>query len=112
MLNNPAEIVSRKNSQRKQISIFNVILLLFIIATGTVIYIGNVIAIDTLAVEINALKNEYEKIFNSNAVLKATADRLSSSDRIGQIASQKLQMTYLKQQPIALEIDKVTVQPH
>jgi cell division protein FtsL len=106
------KIAPRESIRGRRFSIFSVILLLFVLVTAIVIYTSNTIAINALVVEISGLKVEHEKISSSNAALTAMVHKLSSSDRIGQIASQKLQMIYLKQQPTSLEIDKSTLQPH
>jgi cell division protein FtsL len=105
-LKTSTNIANKRKPRGTRLSLLNVILLLFILASAIVFYTNNTIAISRLLVEISALKKENEKIVNSNAFLAKSVDGLSSLERIGQIASQRLGMIYPKRRPIALEVEK------
>jgi len=71
-----------------------------------VLYVWNKLSVNRLAMEINDLQMQYQKVQYSNEVLRADVNRKSSLERIGKIATDKLGMTYTKTQPVPLSIDE------
>lgn len=95
-----------KKGVRRKYSIFNSILLLFGAAVGIILYIGNFVAVNQLAMDVNQLQTEYEKIMNSNAALRAEINRKSGWERIGIIATEQLGLRYPKVQATWFTIDE------
>jgi cell division protein FtsL len=91
---------------RRRRSPFNVILAMVIVSLLIVLYVWNKITVNRLAVELNDLQMQYQKIESANEVLRADINRKSSLDRIGKIATEQLGMEYAKVQPIQLNLDE------
>jgi len=89
----------------RKVSTFSIIVLLFGFGFAIVSYIGNIIAVNGLAAEVNQLQAHYDKIVNGNAVLKAEINRKSGWERIGKIASEQVGLRYLKEQPTLFDVD-------
>lgn len=99
----------RKGGRRKH-STFNVVSGLFLLATVSLLYTGNVIAVNQLMREVNDLNNRSVAIASANEVLKAEIARKSSLDRISTMASQELGLTNPKEPPVWFEIDEDELQ--
>lgn len=94
----------RMKTPRKR-NTFNIVIAWFIAALGAVAYISNLLAVRQLTVEVHQLQKQYEKISNTNAVLKADISRKSALERIGVLATQQLGLIYPKERPERLEVD-------
>jgi len=94
-----------KRGVRRKLSTFNVIVALFVCAAAIILYIGNVIEVNRLALEVNQLQSRHNKIMNSNEALRAEISRKSSLERIGKIATEELRMKYPNGQAIWFDID-------
>lgn len=92
--------------RKRKISTFNFILFLFLLAILSVFYIGNIIAVNQLAIEIEELKAYYSKTEGVNEILRSEVNRKSSMERITKIATEQIGMVYPKQPPIWFEIDE------
>lgn len=99
-------IRQNKTGSRRKMSTFNIILLLFGSAVAIILYIGNIIAVNQLAVEVSQLQTKLDKIENTNAVLEAEINRKSGLERIGKIATEQFGLRYPKEQPTWLEVDE------
>ena len=88
-LDSPVLRVNRKAEHRKY-SAFNMILVLFGLATAIVIYIGHIIAVNRLAIEADRLAGEYDDLTRMRAQLQAEIDRKSGRERIVGIATSRL----------------------
>lgn len=99
---------TRKIAKRK-VSTFNLILMLFAAAAGIVLYVGNIIAVDQLTVEVNALKTQHQKILNEQEILKAEFNRLSSLERINRKAAEELGLVTPKTPPVWLDVNQEKV---
>lgn len=95
---------NKKGVDRK-VSTFSIIVLLFGFGFAIVSYIGNIIAVNGLAAEVNQLQAQYDKLVNGNAVLKAEINRKSGWERIGKIAGEQVGLRYLKEQPTLFNVD-------
>jgi cell division protein FtsL len=96
---------NRRPAGRK-VSPFNVVVLLFAAAVVIVLYISNIIAVDQLMNDINALQNQRQRILMEQEILKAQINRLSSMERIRQKAEEDLQLRNPKQPPEILPVDR------
>lgn len=90
-LDSPVLRVNRKAEHRKY-SAFNMILLLFGVATAIVIYIGHIITVNRLAIDADRLAGEYNDLLRFRAQLQAEIDRKSARERIVSIATMRLDL--------------------
>ena len=102
---NIAEKANRKAVQRKH-STFNIVGGLFLLAAISLLYTGNVIAVNQLMKEVNDLTNKYNALVSNNEVLKAEIARKSSLDRISTMAKDELGLTNPKEPPVWFEVDQ------
>lgn len=86
--------------RRKQRSTSSLIVALMVISLLVVLYIWNKIMVNRLAEEVNNLQSQYQKIVSANEMLRAEINQKSRLERIGEIATRQLGLTYPKQQPI------------
>lgn len=91
---------------RKRVSTFNVVLFLFAMAVGGVLYVHNIITINALATEVGQLETKYEKILQSNEVLRSEVNKKSGYERIGNLASERLGLKHPTEQPAQFTIDE------
>ena len=89
----------------KKRSPFNTIISLFMISVIIIFYIWNKICVNRLAVEVNDLRNQYEKILNANEFLNAEINKKSSLERIGKIAAEQIGLVAPKEQPVWFQVD-------
>lgn len=100
----PRANVRRVNvKQRTKTS--NVVGILFLIATAALLYVGNVIAVNNLAKEVNDLNMKHNQIVSTNEVIKAEINRKASLERISLMAQEKLGMINPKEAPTWFEVD-------
>jgi hypothetical protein len=95
---------------RRKHSTFNIVSGLFLLAAASLLYTGNVIAVNQLMKEVNDLNNRYNSIVSGNEVLKAEIARKSSLDRISTMAIQEVGLTNPKEPPVWFEIDEDKLQ--
>ncbi|MDP1678230.1 MAG: septum formation initiator family protein [Bacteroidota bacterium] len=100
----PRQNVRRVNT-KKRTKTSNIVGILFIIATVALLYVGNVIAVNNLAKEVNDLNAKHNQIISTNEVIKAEINRKASLERISLMAQEKLGMTNPKEAPVWFEVD-------
>jgi cell division protein FtsB len=107
--NAPGYAVPRQNVRRinnkKRTKTSNVVGILFLAATVALLYVGNVIAVNNLAKEVNDLNAKHNQIISTNEVIKAEINRKASLERISLMAQEKLGMTNPKEAPVWFEVD-------
>lgn len=74
---------------KRRISIFQLLIFLFILSGVTVFYINNIIAVNQLIGKNNELKEAINKTVQVNYTYKIEIERLSSYDRIKSLVSDK-----------------------
>lgn len=84
----------KNSNQGKKISVFYFLIMLIITSVILVIYINNIITVNALSVQNNNLKEEINKNIQSNELLRAEAEKLSSFERVKSIVSEKYDLTY------------------
>ena len=94
-----------KKAVGRRVSTFYIIVLLFASGFAIVGYINNIIVVNKLSAEINRLQIQYDKITNTNAVLRAEINRKSSWDRIVKIAGDRVGLRTATEQPTLFDID-------
>lgn len=97
---------TNKRAIRRKHSTFNIVSGLFFLAATSLLYTGNVIAVNQLMKEVNDLNVRYNAIMSNNEVLKAEIARKSSLDRIGTMAKEELGLTNPKEPPVWFEVDQ------
>jgi len=95
----------RTSQSRKKTKTSNIVGLLFLIAVVAVLYVGNVIAVNNLAKEVNDLNARYMKITSTNEVIKAEINRKASLERISLMAQEKLGMVNPQEPPVWFRVD-------
>ncbi len=95
----------RRVNARKRAKTSNIVGVLFLIATAALLYVGNVIAVNALAKEVNDLNAAYHQIISTNELIKAEINRKASLERISLMAQEQLGMTNPKEAPEWFEID-------
>jgi len=68
-------------------------------------YVWNKITVDRLAVEVNDLQLQYDKLMNANEILRVEINKKSSLERIGKIATEQLHLIVPNEQPIWFNVD-------
>jgi cell division protein FtsL len=94
-----------KKQSRRKVSPFTVILILLTGAVASVLYIGNILAVGRLMAQNNQLQMKHRQILNGQELLKAQINRLSSLERIQQVARNQLGLQNSKQAPVWIEIN-------
>ncbi|MGA9408517.1 MAG: FtsL-like putative cell division protein [Bacteroidota bacterium] len=100
------EIRQNRKTVRRKHSTFNIVSGLFLLAALSLLYTGNVIAVNQLMKEVNDLNNRYNSIVSNTEVLKAEIARKSSLDRISQMAKDEIGLTNPKEPPVWFEVDQ------
>lgn len=107
--NAPGYAIPRQNVRRintkKRTKTSNIVGILFLIASVALLYVGNVIAVNNLAKEVNDLNAKHNQINSTNEVIKAEINRKASLERISLMAQEKLGMTNPKEAPVWFEVD-------
>ncbi len=91
--------------KRRRRSPLNIIFVLFVVSVVIVLYVWNKICVNRLAIEVSDLQNQYQKIINTNEIIRADINKKSSLERIEKISITQLKLTYPKEQPVWLEVD-------
>jgi cell division protein FtsL len=94
-----------KKQSRRKVSPFTIILILLGSAVASVLYIGNILAVGRLMAQNDQFQMKHRQILNGQDLLKAQIDRLSSVERIQQIARDQLGLQNSKQLPVWIEIN-------
>ncbi len=102
----PQDVVPLRNkpAKRRKQSPLNIIAILFIVSVIIVLYIWNKISVNRLAVEVNDLHNQYQKVLSATEVVRADINKKSGLERIEKIAIGQLGLTYPKEQPVWFEV--------
>lgn len=91
---------------RQRVSPFTVVLLLLAAAIAIVLYIGNIIAVDQLLAEINALETQHRHILMEQEILRAQINKMASLERIQELAEKDVGLIIPKEPPVWLNIDE------
>lgn len=94
---------NRPVKKRKR-SPFNIIAMLLVISILIVFYVWNKITVNRLAIEVNDLQNQHQKIISTNDVVRAEINKKSSLERIGKLSTQ-LGLISPKEQPVWFDIN-------
>jgi cell division protein FtsL len=81
-----------RNTRKKKISLFNVLIVLFTLAGIIVFFVYNIIKVNSLAVENNNIYTELNKAITLNNGLQTEVERLSTFENIKSTAVDKLKL--------------------
>jgi cell division protein FtsB len=96
---------NRKFAKRK-VSPFNVVLILIGIAASLVLYIGNVIAVNTLVNDIHKSDVRLQDILSEQEILRARINQMSSLERVRKRAEEELGLKNPASVPGWLDVDQ------
>jgi len=95
-----------KNRQQRKISLFNLMIMLFVTAGIIVFFVNNIIAVNSLVVNNNTLKEDINKTVTSNNNLQTEIERLTNFDNIKNTAVDKLGLQYSVNKPKKITIER------
>lgn len=105
----PAPPRANRPFRKRKVSTLTIILSLSILAGVLVAYIGNIIAVNDLVVQVEQLKSSYASIENMNNILRLEISRKMGMERITRIASEKMGMIFPKHPPVWFELPATTI---
>jgi cell division protein FtsL len=92
--------------KQKKISLFNLMVMLFISAGVIVFFVNNIISVNAIAVENNNMLSEINKTTTINNNLQTEIERLTNYDNIKNIAVGKLGLKFPVEKPKKITVDK------
>jgi hypothetical protein len=103
-IENTLQTPRNKKQKKRRVSPFAIVVLLLGGAVSSVLYIGNILAVGHLIVQINLLQIKHQQILNEQELLKAQINRLSGLERIQQLAHDQLGLRNTRQLPVWIEV--------
>ena len=94
-----------KKQKKRKVSPFSIVMLLLGSAVSSVLYIGNILAVGHLIVQISQLQIKHQQILSDQELLKAQINRLSGLERIQQLAQDQLGLQQYRRLPVWIEIN-------
>jgi cell division protein FtsB len=94
-----------KKQKKRKVSPFSIVMFLLGGAVSSVLYIGNILAVGHLIVQINQLQIKHQQILGEQELLKAQINRLSGLERIQQLAQDQLGLQQSRRLPVWIEIN-------
>jgi cell division protein FtsB len=94
-----------RKTKKRRVSPFVMVMLLLGGAVFSVLYIGNILAVGRLVVQISRLQTKHQQILNEQELLKAQINRLSGLERIQQLAQDQLGLKNTRQLPVWIELN-------
>jgi cell division protein FtsL len=92
--------------KQKKISLFNLMIMLFIASGIIIFFVNNIIAVNNLVVVNNDIQTEITKTVTVNNGLQTEIERLSNFENIKNIAVYKLGLKYSTTKPKKITVDK------
>lgn len=93
-----------RTRRTKDLTTFNIVLLLIVSAVVITSYISNIVKVDTLMMDITAFHKEEAQLMQTRENLRAEINMLSSYNRIQKIATEELGLIHATQQPFSLTV--------
>lgn len=93
-----------RRTVKRKISPFSIMVMLIAAAVGIVLYISNIIAVNQLLNDVNALETEHRQVLMEQEILRAQINRLASLERI-QEKAEELGLKSLREPPVWLNVD-------
>ena len=92
--------------RKKKISLFNMMVALFIMAAVIVFFVYNIIVVNQLVISNSDMQNEISKYVVQNNALQTEIERLSNFDNIKPVAVDKLNMGFSQNRPKKITVKK------
>lgn len=92
--------------KQKKISLFNLMVALFIMAAVIVFFVNNIIVVNQLVMSNSELQNDINKSVVQNNGLQTEIERLSNFDNIKPVAVDKLQLGFSQNRPKKITVQK------
>jgi hypothetical protein len=100
---------TNRKAVRRRGSTFAVIATLAAACAAGVLYISNILAVNRLADEVNALRTQVDGRVNANRLLRADIDRKSTWERMSAVAVSKLGLQHPTEQPATIVVPEQRV---
>lgn len=91
---------------KKNISLFNVLVSIFLTSGILVFFVYNIIHVNSVAFDINNNRTQLEKQVNINNGLQTEIERLTTFENIRPVAIDKLGLSYPKNNPKRITVNK------
>jgi cell division protein FtsL len=95
-----------RGSKTRSISLFNVLVVLFISAGVIVFFVNNIITVNNIVVSNNNLRNEINAAQTVNNNLQTEIERVSNLDNIKPVAIDKLKLGFSGNRPKKISVEK------
>ena len=95
-----------RGSKTRSISLFNVLVVLFISAGVIVFFVNNIITVNNIVVNSNNLRNEINAAQTVNNNLQTEIERVSNLDNIKPVAIDKLKLGFSGSRPKKISVEK------
>src|SRR4030095_7400015 len=99
-----------RKTTKKKISLFNLMIILFIMAGVIVFFVNNIISVNNLMLENSNLQGELNKSTTLNNNLQTEIERLSNFDNIKSTAIDKLNLSFSKDRPKKITLNKSEIE--
>ncbi|MBI5473937.1 MAG: hypothetical protein HY961_16485 [Ignavibacteriae bacterium] len=96
---------NKKITPKKRRSTFSIISVLFFAAIAIVLYIGNILIVNELVVDVHRLRTKYDTIVNENNVLKSEINRKSAWERVSDKAKD-LGLAHAREAAQSFDVDE------
>ncbi|MBE0643452.1 MAG: cell division protein FtsL [Bacteroidetes bacterium] len=93
-----------RTRRMRGLTTFNIVIVLILFAVLVVVYISNVVTVDSLMMEQIGLEREEQLLLQERETLRAEINMLSSYNRIQAIATEELGLVHANQQPYSLTV--------
>ncbi len=97
-----------RKRRTRGLTTFNIVAVLILFAVLVVVYISNVVTVDSLMMEQIGLEREEQLLLQERETLRAEINMLSSYNRIQAIATEELGLVHANQQPYSLTVFGMT----
>jgi cell division protein FtsL len=95
-----------RSPKQRKISLFNLMVMLFIASGIIIFFVNNIIAVNSLVIDNSNIQTEVNKSVTFNNNLQTEIERLSNFDNIKNTAVDKLGLEYSTTQPKKITIEK------
>jgi len=89
--------------QRRLLNRWSLFALFFISAIATVLYVSNVIAVNAISTDVDALTRQRDSLQILNQSLRTESYKLQSAERVTRIATERLGMIPPDEAPVVIE---------
>lgn len=101
---------TNKKAARRRYSTFGIMIVIFSVGIGVVLYISNIITVNHLAAEIGRLEDRYDEIRDAEERLRAEVNKKSALDRIESLATERLSLRFPQGQRLSITLDEELVE--